>query len=65
MPKGSRERSDPIRDAIFSEDDDDFIDFVEVSSTRELRQPQAFVFFSIFLYVFERACLDAAFALIL
>ena len=31
VPKGSRERSDPIRSAIFSEDDDDFIDFVEVS----------------------------------
>lgn len=31
MPKGSREGSDPIRSALFSEDDEDFIDFVEVS----------------------------------
>jgi len=34
VPKGSREGSDPIRSAIFSEDDDDFIDFVEVSSVK-------------------------------
>jgi len=31
VPKGSRERSDTIRNALYCEDDDDFIDFVEVS----------------------------------
>lgn len=31
VPKGSRERSDTIRRALYSEEDDDFIDFVEVS----------------------------------
>ena len=31
VPKGSRERSDTIRSALYCEDDDDFIDFVEVS----------------------------------
>lgn len=31
VPKGSQERSDPIRSALYSEDDEDFIDFVEVS----------------------------------
>ncbi len=33
VPKGSRERSDPIKNALCSEDDDDFIDFIEVSLT--------------------------------
>lgn len=31
IPRGSRERSNPIRRALQSEDDDDFIDFIEVS----------------------------------
>lgn len=32
VPKGSAEGSDPIRSALYSEDDEDFIDFVEVSA---------------------------------
>ena len=31
VPKGSRERSDTIRNALYSESDPDFIDFIEVS----------------------------------
>jgi len=29
VPKGTREGSDPIRSALYSEGDEDFIDFVE------------------------------------
>ena len=35
VPKGSREGSDPIKSVLYSEDDDDFIDFIEVSVTRQ------------------------------
>lgn len=32
VPIGAAERSDTIRRALYSEDDDDFIDFIEVSN---------------------------------
>ena len=32
VPKGSKERSETIRKALYCEEDEDFIDFVEVSS---------------------------------
>ena len=32
VPRNAPPRSDTIRRALFSEDDDDFIDFIEVSS---------------------------------
>lgn len=48
VAKGSREGSDPIRNAIFSEDDDDFIDFVEVSSV----QVPYITIIAFFLYIF-------------
>jgi len=31
VPPGATERSDTIRRALYCEDDDDFIDFIEVS----------------------------------
>ena len=32
VPLGAEERSDTVRRALYSEDDDDFIDFIEVSN---------------------------------
>ena len=49
LPAGSADRSDTIRNALYSEYDPDFIDFIEVSSlmspfTRPLKLPTDFYF---------------------
>ena len=43
LPVGFPDRGDPIRNALFSEGDEDFIDFIEVSKTFFLLKMPLFV----------------------